>query len=96
MHHRCEHVFFTNPYVKDLLCHLEPRHCPVYRKKLTRIVWCIMDVSQSEVCTIYFFAKCYMCVLTLSVNSQSKFIAHINNFILELFILYRSSYLYFI
>ena len=49
--------FFSNPYVKDLLRNLEPRHRTVYRKKLTRIVRCIMDVSQSEVCIICIFAK---------------------------------------
>ena len=41
--------FFENPYVKDMLTGLSPRHRPVYRKKLTKLLRCVADVSQKEV-----------------------------------------------
>ena len=46
--------FFQNPYVRDYLQGLQPRHRPVYRLKLVRIIRCIIDVSQSEVCCVCF------------------------------------------
>lgn len=41
--------FFANPYVKDLLNGLNPRHRPVYRKKLTKLLRCVSDTLQQEV-----------------------------------------------
>lgn len=41
--------FFGNPYVRNWLIRLEPRHRPIYRLKLTRMIRCIQDVLQSEV-----------------------------------------------
>lgn len=41
--------FFGNPFVRNWLMHLEPRHRPIYRLKLTRAIRCIQDVLQSEV-----------------------------------------------
>lgn len=41
--------FFNNPFVRDYIRGLEPRHRVVYRLKLVRIIRCIMDVLQSEV-----------------------------------------------
>ena len=44
--------FFDNPYVRDLLSGLNPRHRPVYRSKLTKLLRCVTDVSQKEVSII--------------------------------------------
>ena len=44
--------FFGNPFVRDWLHNLEPRHRPIYRLKLTRVIRCIQDVLQSEVSPI--------------------------------------------
>ena len=48
----CPMSFFSNPFVKDWLRHLDPKHRPVYRLKLLRIIRCIIDVLQNEVNTI--------------------------------------------
>jgi hypothetical protein len=47
--------FFGNPFVRDWLSSLEPRHRPIYRIKLTRIIRCIQDVLQSEVSRVCFY-----------------------------------------
>ena len=41
--------FFGNPFVHNWLQNLEPRHRPIYRIKLTRVIRCIQDILQSEV-----------------------------------------------
>ncbi len=41
--------FFGNPFVRNWLQNLEPRHRPIYRIKLTRVIRCIQDILQSEV-----------------------------------------------
>lgn len=41
--------FFSNPFVHDWLVKLQPKHRPVYRLKLTRVIRCIQDALQSEV-----------------------------------------------
>lgn len=41
--------FFANNFVRDYVRGLEPRHRPAGRMKLTRIIRCIADVTQSEV-----------------------------------------------
>jgi hypothetical protein len=45
----CPTSFFSNPFVKDWLRHLDPKHRPVYRLELLRIIRCIIDVLQNEV-----------------------------------------------
>ena len=45
----CTISFFDNPYVRDLLSGLNPRHRPVYRLKLVRLQRCCNDVLQKEV-----------------------------------------------
>ena len=45
----CPMSFFNNPFVKDWLRHLDPKHRPVYRMKLLRIIRCISDVLNTEV-----------------------------------------------
>jgi hypothetical protein len=41
--------FFDNPFVRNWLRRLEPRHRPIFRLKLMRSIRCIQDVLQSEV-----------------------------------------------
>ena len=41
--------FFENPFVRDWLNSLEPRHCSIYRKKLARLICCIIDITTKEV-----------------------------------------------
>ena len=41
--------FFDNPFVKTMLRGLDPRHRPVYRSKLAKVIRCINDVMQEEV-----------------------------------------------
>lgn len=41
--------FFSNPFVKEWLKRLDPKHRPVYRVKLLRIIRCVVDVLQNEV-----------------------------------------------
>lgn len=41
--------FFENPFVRDWLNSLEPRHRPIYRKKLARLIRCIIDITTKEV-----------------------------------------------
>jgi hypothetical protein len=41
--------FFDNPFVKTWLRRLDPRHRPVYRSKLAKVIRCINDVMQEEV-----------------------------------------------
>ena len=48
----CPMSFFSNPFVKDWLRHLDQKHRPVYHLKLLRIIRCIIDVLQNEVNTI--------------------------------------------
>ena len=43
--------FFSNPFVKDWLSNLEPRHRPVHRLKLCRLIRCVIDVTGMEVST---------------------------------------------
>ena len=55
--------FYGNPFVKDWISGLEPRHRPVYRKKLCRLIRCCIDVTGIEVCIVYvlsgsFFRCC--------------------------------------
>ncbi len=45
----CPMSFFNNPFVKDWLCQLDPKHRPVYRLKLLRIISCINNVLINEV-----------------------------------------------
>ena len=42
-------TFFENQYVRKTLQDLQPRHRPVYRKKLLRLVRCVIDESGEEV-----------------------------------------------
>lgn len=44
--------FFCNPFVRDWLHRLEPRHGLIYRIKLTRVIQCIQNVLQSEVSAV--------------------------------------------
>lgn len=55
--------FFSNPFVRDWLCRLEPRHRPIYRIKLTRVIRCIQDVLQSEVSAMCSYVSCRQCCL---------------------------------
>lgn len=55
--------FFSNPFVRDWLCLLEPRHRPIYRIKLTRVIRCIQDVLQSEVSAMCSYVSCRCCLL---------------------------------
>ena len=41
--------FYQNPFVKSWLSHMDPRHRPVYRSKLGKLVRCINDVLSEEV-----------------------------------------------
>ena len=45
----CPMSFFGNPFVKSWLSRLNPKHRPVYRLKLLRIIRCINDVLTNEV-----------------------------------------------
>ena len=47
--------FFQTPYVLDYLQTLQSRHRPIYRLKLVRLIRCIIDTSQNEVCILSFF-----------------------------------------
>ena len=42
-------TYFENPYIRKILQDLEPRHRPVYQKKLLRLVRCIINESGEEV-----------------------------------------------
>ena len=42
-------TFFENPYVRELMARLEPRHKPVYRRKLGRLIMVIDEVVREEV-----------------------------------------------
>ena len=42
-------TFFENPYVRQLLHDLQPRHRPVFRKKMAQLVRCAIDESAEEV-----------------------------------------------
>ena len=50
----CPMSFFNNPFVKEWLRHLDPKHRPVYRLKLLRIIRCINDVLNNEVKLSFF------------------------------------------
>lgn len=41
--------FFSDPFVREWLRRIEPRHRPIYRVKLLKVIRCIQDVLQSEV-----------------------------------------------
>ena len=41
--------FFENPHVRKTFHDLQPRHRPVHRKKLIRLVRCVIDESGEEV-----------------------------------------------
>ena len=47
--------FFSNPYVRDLLQSLQPRHRTLYHKKMIRIIRCVMDCQQNEVSNNTYF-----------------------------------------
>ena len=49
-------TYFENPYIRKILQDLEPRHRPVYQKKLLRLVRCIINESGEEVW--WFFQFC--------------------------------------
>jgi len=48
-------AFFQNPHIRDYLRALQPRHRPIYRLKLIRLIRCVIDTTQSEVCNIVIF-----------------------------------------
>lgn len=56
----CPMRIFDDPFVKDFLKLLEPRHRTVYRLKLVRLIRCIVDVQAREVslcglfCSMHF------------------------------------------
>ena len=64
-HHICETIviintgsplsFFDNPFVKNFLKGLNPRHRMVYRTKLAKLLRCVTDVSQKEASTQYLY-----------------------------------------
>ena len=54
-------TFFENTYVKSALQQLQPRHRPLYRLKLIRLVRCFADESTSEV--IIPCIQCQCCLL---------------------------------
>ena len=56
--------FFENLYVCDWLNSLEPRHHPIYRKKLVQLICCIIDITTKEV-SIY---KCKRNCQTTNAN----------------------------
>ena len=43
------HCFFANPFVKNWLRKMDPRHRPIYRAKLGKLVCCVNDVLSQEV-----------------------------------------------
>ena len=64
-------TFFENPYMKDLLTNLEPKHKPVYWKKLGQLIMVINEIVKEDVsvcfslyqyCTFTFAsdAKCFV------------------------------------
>ena len=53
--------FFADPYVRQWLQRMNPRHRPIYRLKLVRLIRCAMDVTHnevSEVATKYVIHSC--------------------------------------
>ena len=48
-------TFFENPYVRKFLSDLQPRHHPLFRKKMARVVRCIINESSEEVSLQCFF-----------------------------------------
>ena len=50
--------FFAHPSYHDFMRRVDPRHRPVYRLKLVRLVRCVIDVMQNEVRELYL----YLCI----------------------------------
>ena len=48
--------FFENPYVRQLLHDLQPRHRPLFRKKMAQLVRCAIDESAEEVNMLSIFS----------------------------------------
>ena len=41
--------FYDDPFGRNFLAKLEPRHRPIFRKKLVRLVRCVVDTQSKEV-----------------------------------------------
>ena len=60
--------FFQNPYVRDYLQQLNPRHRPLYRLKLLRLARCLIDTTGNEVCIIHLSCSNNSCRRLLTSN----------------------------
>ena len=44
--------FYENPYVRTWLTSLDYCHWPIYQIKLSRLILCVLDITQKEVSTL--------------------------------------------
>ena len=81
--------FYDNPYVKSLLQGLNPRHRPVYRAKLAKIIFVVHEVLTAEVCYMFTF----ICIDFFTPSLNLCFLLQIQLIVTGLFLIFTESFI---